>query len=201
MLRLKELRMGKKLRQEDIAKIIGIAQSTYSSWENGKIQMDYDSLATLSNFYNVSADYILGISDEEREDVIKKAMIPVLGKPSVKLPAENVDEVVDFELIPPDLAVTGEYFGVIVKGNSMAPRILSGDLLIVHIQNKCESGDIAVISLLDDRAVVRRVQNDKHGIILFALNTGYKPMFVSNNEIVKYKLKIIGKVVEFRAKI
>lgn len=61
--RLSELRLNKSLSQEDVAKILGVARSTYNSYENGKREMDYDMLVKLANFYKVSLDYLFGRTD------------------------------------------------------------------------------------------------------------------------------------------
>lgn len=62
-MRLKDLREDRDLKQSQIAEILNIKQNTYSQYENGQRQIPIDSLITLSKFYNVSIDYILGVSD------------------------------------------------------------------------------------------------------------------------------------------
>lgn len=63
MIRLKELRLSKNINQKDFAVIIGVSQPTLSQWETGKTQIDYDNLQKLSDYFNVSIDFILGYSD------------------------------------------------------------------------------------------------------------------------------------------
>lgn len=59
--RLKQLRKEKKgLTQEMVAKQIGIAKTTYSAYEQGKRQPDYDTLNHLAEYFNASVDYLLG---------------------------------------------------------------------------------------------------------------------------------------------
>ncbi|MBZ2201887.1 MAG: helix-turn-helix transcriptional regulator [Lentilactobacillus hilgardii] len=59
--RLKQLRKEKKgLTQEMVAKQIGIAKTTYSAYEQGKRQPDYDTLNRLAKYFNASVDYLLG---------------------------------------------------------------------------------------------------------------------------------------------
>lgn len=57
--RIKELRLRKGLKQEDIAKILRTSQQQYSRYENGT-EMPYNLLIILARFYEVSIDYILG---------------------------------------------------------------------------------------------------------------------------------------------
>ena len=62
--RLQELRKEKKLRQEDVAKAIGIATYTYQRYEYGKREPLASVLRDLADFHGVSADYLLGRTDE-----------------------------------------------------------------------------------------------------------------------------------------
>ncbi len=59
--RLRELREDRDLSQADIAKILKTSQSYYAQYENSKRPLPIHHLETLCVFYNVSADYILGL--------------------------------------------------------------------------------------------------------------------------------------------
>ena len=63
MNKLKDLRINKKLSQQNMADHLGVAKSTYSYWESGKIEMNNEALFRLSDFFKVSIDYLLGKSD------------------------------------------------------------------------------------------------------------------------------------------
>ena len=64
MRRLKDLRKNKNPKQEYIAKLLNISQTNYSMYELGKINIPISSLIILSNFYNTSVDYLLGLTNE-----------------------------------------------------------------------------------------------------------------------------------------
>ncbi len=64
-MRLKDLREDLDIKQKDIAEYLHIKQNTYSQYENGQRQLPIDILVKLANFYNVSTDYILGVSKEK----------------------------------------------------------------------------------------------------------------------------------------
>lgn len=59
--RIRELRTDRDLTQKQIADILKIRQEYYSKYELGKIELPLHHLETLCKFYNVSADYILGL--------------------------------------------------------------------------------------------------------------------------------------------
>lgn len=72
MLRLKDLREDKDLKQEDVAKFLNISQTNYSKYELGKINIPISSLIKLSKFYNTSIDYLLGLTNETKPYPRKK---------------------------------------------------------------------------------------------------------------------------------
>jgi len=62
--RIKELRMAKNLKQKVIADLLDINQSTYSKFELLKANITIEMLNKLANYYNVSLDYLLNLSDD-----------------------------------------------------------------------------------------------------------------------------------------
>ena len=63
--RLRALREDSDLSQKTIADYLGIGQTTYSQYELGKRSMPVEYIIRLCQFYNVSADYMLGLSNEK----------------------------------------------------------------------------------------------------------------------------------------
>ncbi len=63
--RMRALREDNDLTQTDIAKMLGIAQTTYSQYELYKRPMPIEYLVALCKYYEVSADYMLGLSDKK----------------------------------------------------------------------------------------------------------------------------------------
>ena len=61
--RLKEVRIEKGVSQEKAAKDLGLSKSAISNYETGLRQPTYDILIKLCKYYNVSADYLLGLTD------------------------------------------------------------------------------------------------------------------------------------------
>ena len=64
--RLKDLREDRHLKQKDIAQLLGIEQTNYSRYELGKYMLGIDKYIILEKFYNVSLDYLAGITDTPR---------------------------------------------------------------------------------------------------------------------------------------
>ncbi|WP_343215724.1 helix-turn-helix transcriptional regulator [Eubacterium sp. An3] len=64
---MREIREDNFLTQQKIADLLHIGQRTYSDYESGKTRIPIDNLIILAKFYNVSMDYITGVSNIKRE--------------------------------------------------------------------------------------------------------------------------------------
>ena len=64
-MRLRDLREDNDIKQKEIADYLHIKQNTYSQYENGQRQLPVEILIKLSEYYKVSTDYILGLSDKK----------------------------------------------------------------------------------------------------------------------------------------
>lgn len=66
--RLKRLRTNRHMTQDELGEIFNppLAQSTIGTYERGVRQPSLENLIIISNYFNVSIDYLLGITDEER---------------------------------------------------------------------------------------------------------------------------------------
>ena len=79
--------------------------------------------------------------------------------------------------------------------------MVEGNVVIVKKQDDVESGEIAIVLINGDDATVKRVKKQAGGITLIATNTSvYEPHYYSNEEILSLPIRILGKVVELRAK-
>jgi len=61
--RLRELRTEKDLTQAELGKVLGVGKTTISQYESETRKPDGDMLCRISNFFNISADYLLGLSN------------------------------------------------------------------------------------------------------------------------------------------
>lgn len=195
--KLRRLRKAKGLSQTKLALKIGVSQNAYSRYELGVAEPNQDCLISLAQIFNVTVDYLLGI-EEHTEKGIK---IPVLGSIPAGIPLEAIEEILDEEEIPADWLTHGEYFGLKVKGNSMEPRICNGDVVIVRKQDNAETGDVCVVMVNGFDATLKQIKKDTNGIWLVPFNSNeYSSAFYSNEQIAKLPVRVIGKVVELRAK-
>lgn len=64
-MRIKDLREDHDITQKEIATYLHVKQNTYSQYENGQRQLPIECLIALARYYQVSTDYILGLTDEK----------------------------------------------------------------------------------------------------------------------------------------
>ena len=62
--RIRDMRTDRGLTQEDVAKILHVSQNTYSQYEIGTTRYPLDAVVQLAEFYGVSVDYLVGLTDE-----------------------------------------------------------------------------------------------------------------------------------------
>lgn len=197
---LKELRTLNKIKQSDLAQKIGVSTSTIGMYEQGRREPDFEVLKKFAEFFSVSTDYLLGKTESTPKKGIK---IPVLGKVAAGIPIEAIEnyDYDEWEEIPINLAKCGEYFALKIKGESMEPKFSSGDVVIVKKQDDVESGEIGVVIVNGCDATVKKIVKQSNGIMLVASNNEvYPPKFFDRESIENLPVKIIGKVVELRAK-
>lgn len=201
--KLKSCRKDMSLSQRELGQKIGVAESTISLYESNKRFPDAETLQKISSLFNVSLDYLLGNAPCKKpvSPTGRGVRIPVLGRVVAGIPIEAVEEILDYEEITPELAASGEFFALKIRGHSMEPRMMEGDVVIVRRQDDVESGDIAIVLVNGNEATVKRVKKQEDGITLIATNTSvYEPHYYSNKEIEELPVRILGKVVELRGK-
>jgi len=116
------------------------------------------------------------------------------------IPIEAVTDIVDYEEIDAAMAATGDFFALRIKGASMEPRMRDGDVVIVRKQESVETGDTVVAMVNGDSATVKKIKIGPDGISLIPTNPAYDPMFYTPAEVERLPVRIIGRVVELRAK-
>ena len=202
---IKKLRLDNNMTLEQLGDKVGVGKSTVRKWENGMIaNMRRDNIAKIAEVFNVSPAYLIGVDNNMspisgRNNEKKKGVtINVLGRVAAGIPIEAIENIIDTEEIPAELAATGTFFGLKIKGDSMIPNICNGDIVIVRQQDDAESGDIVIATVNGTDATCKRLRKYKDGIELISNNPSYDPMEFSNRDIMEKPVRIIGKVVEIR---
>lgn len=172
--------------------------STVSSWCNGTRLPRMDKVDKMCEYFGVSRSEIL--DDRKKSFVRASISIPVYSRVAAGLPLEAVEDIIDREEIPERWGQIGEYFGIRVKGNSMAPRIEDGDVVIVRKQSDADDGDIVIAIVNGNDAVCKRLRKYDDSIALVSNNPAYSPMYFTKQDTQDIPVRIIGRVMELREK-
>lgn len=199
MKNLKLLRENIGCNQKEMAKLLGLTHQSYNHYENGKREPDNETLKMIADYFNVSIDYLLG--RELAPLIVDKGIkIPILGSISAGVSIKSIKDILGYEEIPEELAMTGEFFFLKIAGDSMSPTLLENDLLLLKKTSEIENEQIAAVSISGENATIKRIKTEQDGIRLMPDNHAYSTSFYTNKEISELSITIIGKMVELRRK-
>ena len=190
------------LKQTDLVSRTGISKGALSSYISGRYVPKQNNIYLIAKALNVSEAWLMGADVPMSRNVKSKngITINVLGRVAAGIPINAITEIIDTEEISEEMAKTGEYFGLKIRGDSMEPRICDGDVVIVRQQDDAESGDIVIAMVNGDDATCKRLVKYASSIALVSLNSKYEPMMFTNEEIMSKPVRVIGKVIELRGK-
>lgn len=198
---LREIRLLRNLTQRELAERIGIASNTYNQYETGKREPDIATLQKIAAVLEVSIDELVSETPTTPKST-GGVWIPVLGRIAAGIPIGAVEEIIDYEEIPAEMAKSGEYFALEVKGDSMEPEYRNGDVLIIKKQETADTGDDVVLFVNGDDATFKRIRRDENGITIVPLNAAkYTPWYYTDEQIESLPVRILGVAVEVRRKL
>lgn len=219
--KIKQLCKEKGVTVTGTEKELGFSRGSLCKIDKNKPSSE--KLQKLADYFGVQLEYLTGASEFKTKkemlqhfdnksnlDSIKEQMIDiqenttrikVLGKVAAGVPRYMQDEyVIGYEDVSNDMIKDDTVFGLEINGDSMSPRILKGDIVIVREQNDAESGDVVIVTINGDEATCKRLMKYADGISLISFNPAYEPMTFSNKEIEEKPVRIIGKVIENRSR-
>ena len=186
--------------QIDLINDLGFNKSAVSTWCNGTRLPRMDKVDALAKYFGINRSDLIEEKEESPVSPRTGVTINVYGRVAAGIPLEMIEDVIDTEEIPEELAKTGEFFGLQIHGDSMEPKISQGDIVIVRKQDDAETDNIVIAAVNGTDATCKRLKKYKDGIALISTNPAYEPMYFSNQEIIEKPVRIIGRVVELRAK-
>ena len=205
--RLRELREARKMSQEDVAKLIGVGRTTYLKYESDE-NRPVRKIRELTSLFNVTADYLLCNETQpafpKPSSALKNNIFPVPGGNLIPLVGTvRAGEAIYAEQNIEDyIEVDSRYrncFSLRVTGDSMKPKLLDGDIVIIRPDVDTSETDMSLVSINDDEATVKYVQRVNGCIFLIAENRDvYNPHFYSEQDIIERNIHILGKVVSLQ---
>lgn len=219
---IKQYRQEHDMSLQDFANLIGTSRSYIHMLEknvnpstNKPISPSIETLKLLANAMHMDLEILLKQLNDEQdiyldENEYKKqfvntnsnsAVVFIYGTIPAGIPMECIEDIIDTEEISSDILKSGkQYFGLKIKGDSMEPDYLDGDVIIFQKQDDCENGDDCVVMVNGNDGTFKRVFKNENGIILQPLNNKYQPMIFTNEQIENLPVRVLGVFEELRRK-
>lgn len=195
---VKKLTEEQGMSMSELARRVGTAKSAISRYFKGTREFPLNKVGEFASALDTTPDFLLGMEYEPQHS--RGLQIPVLGTVAAGIPISAVEDILDYEEVPQSWGNQGEFFALKINGDSMEPRMESGDVVIVKQQSDANSGDTIIVLVNGDDATCKRLQKTDNGIMLVSTNPKYPPMFYSDEDIRTKPVVILGKVVELRQK-
>lgn len=205
---LRLLRVQRGITLLQLGHIVGVGEAAISLYETGKRQPNNETLSKLADYFGVSVDYLLGRTTKPYADNLPSncgelgdfIMYPVIG--SIRAGFDGLAEEYptgECVIITVDMLHgrdKSDFFVLTVKGDSMYPKFLSGDRILVKKCSSVDSGDIAAVLYNSDEATVKKVEypirKDEDWLDLVPLNPEYKTKRIQGADL--ELCRVIGKV-------
>lgn len=201
--RLTEALRVRKMTAAELSRRIGVNEGTVSNYKKGLYVPKQRRLETISEALNVSISWLLGNDtqmDRPYSENVHRHLLPVLGSVPAGIPIEAIQDIVDYEEISDEMASGGEFMALRIKGDSMEPRIKEGDVVIIRRQEHVENGEIALVMINGNDATLKKFFANETGITLIGTNPAFIPLSFTREQVEQLPVRVIGKVVELRAK-
>ena len=189
---LKQCRKKQGISQAELASKLGVTQQAVGKWESGKSSPDPSTVARIAELLNTTADYLLGLyrpvsnvsAPEERFfGSYSESLIPVIGTVKAGYGALAFEE--DYGQEYARVKDPSNYFYLVVRGDSMEPRIQDGDLGVLIYGDEGEG-------------TLKRYIQRGNCVVLQPFNPAYSEMVIKGEDL--NQLHIAGRVVETKAK-
>ena len=201
-----------QINQSELAELSGISKQRISGYIKGEYEPKSKPIYALAKALGVSASWLMGLNEDAMSPSpdlselyekypnikpIKKVKIPMLGNIACGEPTFG-DELHE-TYIETDGHIQAD-FCLTCAGDSMLPKIESGDIVFIRKQEIVDDGQIAAV-IIGDEATLKRVYYDKPNNILqlIAENPNYKPLVYSGPEL--DQVHILGRAVSLYRRI
>lgn len=189
VMKLRNAMYSRGMKQVDLARATGLTDSQISSWYNGRYRPNAEALAKIAKALGVSPAYLLG-QEEVDPRAIGPNEIAILGSVAAGIPITEQPDIIGTVYTEDDQK---DLYALKIKGDSMSPRIMDGDLVIVHSQPDADDGEL-VVARVDGDVTCKVLKKNRHSVSLISFNAAYAPIVLVEGA----PLEIIGKVVESR---
>lgn len=198
--RIKYLREKKGMSQQELAEKVGFkTASAVNKIELGLRDINQTKIIAFAKALDTTPGYIMGWENDQQSSKTRY-LVPVIGSVPAGIPLEAIEDIIDYEEIPAEMAKAGEYFALRIRGDSMEPKFSEGDVVIVRKQEQVDNGQVAVVMINGDDATVKKFYKTDSGVMLVGNNPSFVPLTYTPEQVEQLPVRVIGRVVELRAK-
>lgn len=196
---MRVLRIKRGISQAELAGELGLKRSAIGNYELGLREPDLDTIEAIADFFDVSIADLMGREESQPSNALPPGVVPMNKLHVQKVPMigevaagepiyapEDVDVYVDAP-VKCDAAIT-------IRGDSMSPNYLPGDVVYIKCTPDVPEGTVAVV-FLDDEATLKHVYKRKTGLTLWSDNPEYMPMQIEFEDY--NRVRIFGVPVGF----
>lgn len=170
---LKIARKSAGMTQKDLADRLGITASAITQIEKGITMPDINRVNTIADILNVSVDQLF----RGKTDIIKPIFRPFIGLASCGVPTTYYYD--DVEMIEAPEGIGERAYYVRADGDSMTPRINTGDMILCDPDLEIFSGNIVHFEWDGEHGIKRYVE--QNGIrMMVAINQEYAPIIITD---------------------
>jgi len=195
--RIRRARLLRGMTQSGLAAELGTVAQRVSEWERGFVAPSEPSLRALARALGVSLDWLIANSGPMDGPAgpgpeTGMALVPVYGMVPAGPPYDPGDpEVVGLMGISPEHA-RRDVFGLVVRGDSMAPTLRDGDRILVARDEKWADGRVVVVRVNRGEYTVKRLRIQDDLLVLSPDNPGFPPIVLAPED----EPEIVGIVIE-----
>lgn len=187
---LKNLRQEHRLSQTELAEKLQIAPSTVAMWESGRNIPGVDTLLILSKIFNVSIDYLLGITNDT--ETIK---VPVYVQPvNLSKIHSNINEIDYREYVPHKYGA--KYVALQLRNVKNGSFLCDKDIVLIRITEKVKDGDYIAVTYPNNETLIKKIHIYPNGYVFTDESGLEKPDYFEFLDIKEKKIEIIGVVEE-----
>ena len=173
--RMRILRSGRGLTQQDVAAALNVSRSAVAMWERNEREPNLETLAALARLLDLPLSALV-----EREEAplpaglrpVRTKRVPLLGTIAAGEPIFAEEEHETYVDVGGSVHAD---FALEVKGSSMEPVYKDGDVVYIRRQDDVLDGQVAAV-VVDDSATLKRVYHLPVGVQLMPLNPAFAPM-------------------------
>lgn len=182
-----------------------LPSSTFGDWQAGRNKSYMKHLPQIADYFGVSADYLLGRENPREESLpnnmqpVEVVRYPVIGRITAGYTGLAVEEYTgDFIDVPSDIMrghTKKDFFVLEVQGDSMSPKLLDGDRVLVERCDSVDSGTIVVLLYNGSESTVKQVRYvaGEDWLELVPVNPDYPVKRIEGPDL--ERCRVLGKIV------